>query len=207
MLSRSRVPEWRGPRGRGGQVRGRARGVPAGPWRLCPSRAIGGPGPAAQGRSDRASAAPSSGHPRSRGQKAEAAPTESCPARGLRPARLVTNCAVVPVSKWSRGGAVTSLSSQGDSVLAFGSRVPDLDGKYCIVFRCPNLFRILIDPIPVYSYFIQDFSLLSLHWKRKGTIRLRFEPGLQEISSFHPKLSQKEEPGLRIPASGESRDP
>ena len=116
---------------------GRTRGVPAGPWRLCPSRAIGVPGPAALGRSDRASATCSSGHPGSRGRKTEAAPTESCPARGLRPARLVTNCAVVPVSKWSRGGVVTSLSSQGDSVLAFGSRVPDLDGKYCIVFRCP----------------------------------------------------------------------
>ncbi|XP_036679090.1 uncharacterized protein LOC118879920 [Balaenoptera musculus] len=75
---------------------GRARGVPAGPWRLCPSRAIGGPGPAAQGRSDQASATCSSGHPGSRGRKAEAAPTESCPARGLRPASLVTNCAVVP---------------------------------------------------------------------------------------------------------------
>ena len=84
-----------------------------------------------QARSDQACGTPS------RGQKTQAAPTASCPARGLRTARLVTNCARVPVSKRVAVRAVTSLSSQGDSVLAFGSRVPGLDGKYRNVFRCP----------------------------------------------------------------------
>nr|XP_023497823.1 uncharacterized protein LOC102150405 [Equus caballus] len=44
-------------------------GAPAGPAQLCPSRRLGGPGPAAQGPGDRARASPSAGSPSGLGAK------------------------------------------------------------------------------------------------------------------------------------------
>ena len=100
---------------------GPTQGILTGPRWLCTSLAIRGPAPAllstpAQGSSDPASASLPSGYPGSWGQEGEAAPPKSCPARGLRTARLV------PVSKWCRGGPAMSLTSQDGSFPVQGSR-------------------------------------------------------------------------------------
>ena len=128
--------------------------------RLCRSMVIGGPAPPPKGAATEA-LPPPVGSPWVSRSKAEAVPTESCPTRGLRTARLV------PVSNGP--GAVMSLTSQGDS---FPGGVPDLNGKYYILFRCPITHS--FDS----SYFnlFQNFSLLSLLWTRKTAVRLRLEP-------------------------------
>ena len=85
-----------------------------------------------------------------------------------------------------------SLISQDCSFQVQGSR-PDWEELF---YSASLLFRIVIDPIPVYFDFIQNFSLLSLRWARKAAVRPSFEPSFLEIASFGPKLSPKEDSGI-----------
>ena len=107
----------------------------------------------------------------------------------------------VPVSKWWHGGPAMSLISRESHVAnqpgiptAFGWRVPDLNGKNCVLFKF-SIFPTFYWPCPSLLWFYSEFLTLKSPLAMQSCCSVKIRTFTHGILCFGPKLRPKEELG------------